>query len=217
MQSVLKQLLTIIRCFLYIYRLERYHFSPDYTFITHWHQDLEFVVILEGHMTYSVNGIMAELNKNEGFMVNSRQIHSCFSSDRSDCTFICILLSLELFRNNDWFYENCIEPVTYNSDIPFLKLANSEWQEAAAQADAAHYLKKYLHDTPISYLTKLRLRKSLDGFLKEDVSITELAMNYGFNSSSYCCELFHRYYEQSPLQYRKEHKKTQDGLKCPVL
>lgn len=255
---------------------------PDYTFITHWHQDLEFVVILEGHMTYSVNGILTELKENEGFMVNSRQIHSCFSSDRSECKFICILLSLELFRGNAWLYENYIETVTYNTDIPFLKLENTGWQkevisdllkianstspftvmeqgfrimgklyehfpvkkkEEKGQKNELKTLKemllfinanyaeqltlsdiagsgaccisrccslfrKYLHDTPVTYLTKQRLRKSLKYLLEEDISITEVALNCGFHSSSYYCELFHRYYEQSPLQYRIEHKNT---------
>lgn len=259
---------------------------PDYTFITHWHQDLEFVVILEGSMTYSVNGILTELHENEGFMVNSRQVHSCFSSKRSECRFICYLFSMELFQNNSWLFDNYIEPVTHHTDIPFLKFENKGWKKEVVQelrkitekytpfdvmehgyhimkllyenlpvfseetsrqsndltalkkmlmfmnenyaeqltledisgagacctSKCCSLFRKYLHDTPVKYLTKQRLRKSLENLLKEDVSITEVAMNCGFHSSSYYCELFRRYYEQSPLQYRKEHleNKIQD-------
>lgn len=254
---------------------------PDYTFITHWHQDLEFVVIFEGTMTYSVNGILTELHEGEAFMVNSRQVHSCFSKEKKECKFICILFSLELFQNNSWFYETYIEPIVYHPNIPYLKFENSGWQaniihelsmlcenstsfeimehaytimdtlyhnislshpntskqstdmislknmllfleknytlqinlsDIAAsgnccQSKCCYIFKTYLHDTPITYLTKFRLRKSLDTLLKTDLSITDIAFSAGFNSSSYYCELFHKYYDQSPLQYKKENKK----------
>lgn len=251
---------------------------PDYSFITHWHQDLEFVVIFEGSMTYSVNGILTELHEGQAFMVNSRQVHSCFSKEKKECKFICILFSLELFQNNAWFYEKYIEPITYCSDIPFLKFENTGWQRTiifelsklnenstpfeimehayfimdmlyhnisfspqttykqsadmlslkrmllflennytsqinlsdiaasgnCCQSKCCYIFKTYLHDTPITYLTKFRLQKSLNTLLNNDLSITDIAFSTGFNSSSYYCELFHKYYDQSPLQYKKE-------------
>lgn len=88
-----------------------------------------------------------------------------------------------------------------------LSLADIAEAGACCTSKCGSLFKKYLHDTPVTYLTKQRLRKSLEDLLKEDVSITEVAMNCGFHSSSYYCELFRRYYELSPLQYRKEHIK----------
>lgn len=58
-------------------------------------------------------------------------------------------------------------------------------------------------DTPITYVTKLRLRKSLAALLDSDKSITDIAYEYGFCGASYYCESFQKYYGMSPLQYKK--------------
>lgn len=58
-------------------------------------------------------------------------------------------------------------------------------------------------DTPIRYVTKLRLRKSLADLLDSDACITDIAYEYGFCGASYYCESFQKYYGMSPLQYKK--------------
>lgn len=263
---------------------------PDYSAISHWHADLEFILIKKGKMTYNVNGEMIDLSENNGIMVNSRQIHHGFSLERRECEFICILLSPEILQGNKWFYQNYIEHITENSSCPYLYLAHDHWQAAilekidrlyhsfgkgnggapiegqsyfdlievfssimkilynnlpAAQQNipresaeitslknmityieeffmeritledislagaccksrCSFLFKKYLRDTPISYLTKLRLRKSLVLLLDSDVSITDIAYEYGFGGASYYCETFRKYYGVSPLKYKKE-------------
>ena len=68
--------------------------------------------------------------------------------------------------------------------------------------------KKYLHETPMVYLSKLRLRKSLDALLNSDTSITDIAYAHGFCGASYYCETFQKYYGISPLQYRKTQREA---------
>jgi mannose-6-phosphate isomerase-like protein (cupin superfamily) len=41
----------------------------------HWHQDLEFTIILEGEMTYHVNDRLYPLHKGDGIFVNTNQLH----------------------------------------------------------------------------------------------------------------------------------------------
>lgn len=258
---------------------------PDYSGISHWHEDLEFIVITEGQMTYNVNGELIELTEKNGIMVNSRQLHYGFSAEHNECEFLCILLSPELFKGNDWFYHNYIEHVTTDASCPYLYLGCDDWgktildqlnaiyqccgnrsaeeipyfdlmenflvimktlnenlkiQNAAARKESSelaalknmityieeHYaehitlekialagtccksrcsllFKKYLRDTPITYTTKLRLRKSLTALLESDAGITEIAYENGFGGASYYCETFQKYYKTSPLKYRK--------------
>lgn len=76
---------------------------------------------------------------------------------------------------------------------------------ACCKSKCSLLFKKYLCDTPISYLTKLRLRKSLTALLDSDTCITEIACEYGFGGTSYYCETFRKYYGLSPLRYRKMH------------
>ena len=106
---------------------------PDYSAVSHWHKDLEFIVIKKGAMTYNVNGELYDLYKGSGIMVNSRQLHYGFSPEHKECEFICILLSPELLSGNDWFYQNYIEPVTENSLYPYLLLCEENWTNAVLE------------------------------------------------------------------------------------
>lgn len=259
---------------------------PDYSAISHWHRDLEFILVKKGSMTYNVNGTLVDLTENNGIMVNSRQLHYGFSPQHNECEFICILLSPELLQGNEWFYQNYIEHITENSSCPYLYLADQGWQSsilhtldeiyrsfsnpssnalsyfnlienfifimkilyenlhtenqtvikessdltslrnmiayieehfhdhitieeialsgACCKSKCSQLFKKYLCDTPITYTTRLRLRKSLTALLDSDASITEIAHAYGFGGASYYCETFRKYYGASPLQYRKK-------------
>lgn len=259
---------------------------PDYSSVSHWHKDLEFILIKKGAMAYNVNGRLIGLEEGSGIIVNSRQLHYGFSAEHNECEFICILLSPELLLENSWFYQNFIEPVTQNASYPYLYLKRNGWMasvmeklqniyhsfgkekinpisyfeimenyfsimkilyENLAVENAAptpessdlasvrnmmafierHYMeritladialsgacckskcallfKKYLRDTPITYLTKLRLRKSLPTLLGSDKNIAAIAYEYGFGGASYYCETFKKYYGVSPLIYKKE-------------
>lgn len=268
----------------------RYNFLssyPDYSAVSHWHKDLEFIVIKKGSMTYNVNGELIDLSEGSGIMVNSRQLHYGFSSEHKECEFICILLSPELLSVNDWFYQNYVEPVTENSFYPYLYLSEEKWKHSiiekldklytffTTQSEQGipyfalinqflsimnllyenldiksqgttkssnelttlknmityideHYaqritlehialsgaccksrcsllFKKYLRETPMTYITKLRLRKSLSALIDSDKSITEIAYEHGFSGASYYCETFRKYYRTSPLKYRQSH------------
>ena len=258
---------------------------PDYSAVSHWHKDLEFIVIKKGSMTYNVNGELIELSEGSGIMVNSRQLHYGFSPEHKECEFICILLSPELLAGNEWFYQNYIESVIENSRYPYLYLGKEEWSRSILEKADKIYsaftesleqglpyfelievflsimeilyknldvknhgrpkasneltslkammayieehfaqritleniassgncckskcsllFKKYLRETPMTYIAKLRLRKSLVALLDTDKSITEIAYQYGFCGASYYCETFQKYYGISPLRYRK--------------
>lgn len=260
---------------------------PDYSAISHWHEDLEFIFVKKGRMTYNVNGELVELLENSGIMVNSRQLHYGFSKEHHECEFICILFSPELLQGNRWFCQTCIEYITRNSRYPYLYLEKSGWQgeilekldalyqiysstedeelcgframeiflsvmeklyeklrakhqlplkekaelnalrnmmvymeehfaESVTLADIASagaccksrcsmLFRKYLNDTPVIYMTKLRLRKSLAALLNSDACITDIAYENGFCSGSYYCEMFRKYYGMPPLRYRKNH------------
>lgn len=112
---------------------------PDYSSISHWHKDLEFILIKKGSMTYNVNGRLIELEEGSGIMVNSRQLHYGFSLEHNECEFICILLSPELLQVNDWFYQNCIEPITENASCPYLYLRHNGWMASILEKLDAIY------------------------------------------------------------------------------
>lgn len=111
-------------------RFGRLSSYPDYSAISHWHRDLEFISVKKGCMTYNVNGRLILLKEGCGIFVNSRQLHYGFSAHGQECEFVCILLSPELLSGNNWFYEKYMEPVIKNSSQPYLLLeAGIPWQK----------------------------------------------------------------------------------------
>lgn len=98
--------------------------------------------------------------------------------------------------------EHCMERIT---------LADIALSGACCKSKCSLLFKRYLRDTPITYLTKLRLRKSLSTLLGADKNIAAVAYEYGFGGVSYYCETFKKYYGVSPLIYKKEQSSALSG------
>ena len=64
---------------------------------------------------------------------------------------------------------------------------------------------KYTNQTPFSYLTEYRLRKSTELLVTTDLTISEICFEVGFSGSSYYSETFKKSYNCTPSQYRKKH------------
>ncbi len=65
---------------------------------------------------------------------------------------------------------------------------------------------KYLNTTPMVYLNRYRLEKSVFLLRNTTMSITEIAYACGFSNSSYFCELFHKYYNTTPAKFRNSNR-----------
>lgn len=92
---------------------------PGMAAIGHWHEDLEFISILSGKMTYSVNGSDYLLEEGQGIFVNSRQFHYGHSFHQADCDFLCILLPLSLLHIPEQMKLNYIDPLLESNRYPF--------------------------------------------------------------------------------------------------
>lgn len=104
---------------------------PDFREVSHWHDDLEFILILEGQMSYDVNGQKFSLQPGEGIFVNSRCFHYGYSDTHAECLFICILLSPQLLSVNTYFAENYLNPLIQNIHFPYQKLTPAiQWQNS---------------------------------------------------------------------------------------
>lgn len=64
---------------------------------------------------------------------------------------------------------------------------------------------KYTNQTPISYLTEYRLKKSLELLLTTDKTISEICFEAGFSGASYFTETFKKSYGCTPGEYRSLH------------
>lgn len=102
---------------------EYYNFSA----MSHWHEDIEFIYILSGEMQYDINGNIVTLHENEGIMINSRNFHYGYSQKKQECKFICIIIHPSLFSGINYLRDNYIVPFIECDNLPYLLLSNQSW------------------------------------------------------------------------------------------
>lgn len=119
---------------LYI-RRARLSVYPGLAAPCHWHDDLEWIQVLEGNMRYDINGRRILLRPGDILLVNARQMHYGYSYEGEECLFYCILFHPSLFGENEVLRTRYVTPVLYNAGLPFLHLRAGE--EACRRA-AAH-------------------------------------------------------------------------------
>jgi AraC-like DNA-binding protein len=62
--------------------------------------------------------------------------------------------------------------------------------------------RKATGQTPIEYLVRLRIQKAMELLRTTDRTITEIAMDVGFNDSNYFARQFRRLTDRSPRAFR---------------
>ena len=92
----------------------REHLSdyPNMSGIGHWHEDVEFVVMTEGEMTYWVDGTSYRLEKDQGMFINARQIHYGYSADGKAGEFVCVRFHPSLIGVTEEVKRKYVLPVT---------------------------------------------------------------------------------------------------------
>lgn len=137
------------------------------------------------YLYLSRNGWMASI------MEKLEEIYDFFGKNPAEASDLSSLRSMMTYIE-----EHYMEHIT---------LADIALSGACCKSKCALLFKKYLHDTPITYTTKLRLRKSLSTLLDSNSNIAAIAYEYGFGGASYYCETFKKYYGMPPLIYKKKH------------
>ncbi len=253
--------------------------------LCHWHDDVEILIPLEGHLSYNINGRTVSPGEGDAIFVNARQLHYGFSADGSDCNYVCITFRPQLLCGMEGLQRKFILPVLSSPQVPYILLRKdnpahreliSSLRQVAAlyQAKAegfellalsqillfwhglftciaaeldrialedhqapvirkmleyirTHYNEKITLDSianaggvcrtkccqlfrnllsmsPNDYLNSFRLEKSMELLKSTRMSVTEIAAECGYNSTSYFTEQFTRAKGCTPTQYRKQ-------------
>ena len=207
---------------------------PDHRAVCHWHTDFEFIYVYEGIMDYSVNGSVVTLGAGQGIFVNSNCLHYGFSDNKSECRFLCILLNPELLPANSYFHETILDPITQNTNIPYIKLTHScSWHKdiilelirmeelTGKQNEALNILQSFISIlSSIIYNAgkashsrlasdDISLLTAMIGFIQqnyaETISIRSLSVA-GNCCKTKCNDLFRKYLNMTPLNYLTEYR-----------
>ena len=202
----------------------------NYSCISHWHEDLEFIIILSGHMNYNINGTIIDITEQNGILVNSRQFHYGYSCDFTECEFICIVFNPLLLCINEYFENTYVNTIIKNIEQPYFIFYQSIiWQKQILDILKEIYIynKKNFDILEIQHnifkLWKLLYKnfpkqknniaksnrqitsiKKMITFIKnhykEKISLDMIA-NSGNICKSNCSVLFHKYVCQTPISY----------------
>lgn len=267
---------------LYVRKGALNHFDK-YAAACHWHPDLEFILVLDGEMEYFVNGEIVLIEQGNGIFVNSKRMHYGFSTKKSDCTFIVVVIHPSLlgenthvgkvywdekFGSNTEDYIMITPQSTWGKEIlhslhriyeemnstpckplRLLSLATSlcadvgdqiqripgqinddqSWIAVWKMTGFIHHhfdlrvtlndiatagsvcrskccelFGTYIGQTPNTYLVRYRIQKSSEMLVGTNRSISEIAMNCGFQSASYFSSVFRNETGLTPQNYRKK-------------
>ncbi|MHB9290936.1 AraC family transcriptional regulator [Hollandina sp. SP2] len=110
----------------------------------HWHQDLEFIVILEGEMIYHVNDQVYPLGEGDGIFVNTNRLHFGAADDAAfsgalkggtpaECVFLCLLLHPSLLCAHLYIESRFVNALLYDKrfDALFFPATGIDWKTHA--------------------------------------------------------------------------------------
>jgi len=80
-----------------------------------------------------------------------------------------------------------------------------------SRSECCRYFKRYLKSTPLHYVIDYRIQKSLFLLHQSDSTITEVAYQVGFNSTSYFIMKFRDAMNMTPLAYRNNKMQKTDA------
>lgn len=252
----------------------------------HWHEELQFVVVIKGCVKFTVDHDEFYIKEGEGIFINSGWLHSASSYNCEDGAYVCINFFPEFIESqNSRIFANYVHPVIKNQGIKAIKLIpdiswhnqilkliplleetyhNQEpfyeltikceickiWGLIIKHVDFKNELEvpiepetnrrikdmlEYIHhhydskitlddlaevsnlsrseccrtfsksvdSTPFEYIKRYRVARSMHLLKDKDKSITEIALEVGFNSSSYFISSFRKLTGFSPAQYQK--------------
>lgn len=203
---------------------------PNYSAISHWHDDIELVRILSGHMHYNINGHSVLLTEGEGIFVNTRQFHYGYSKDYTECIFICILLHPLLLCSSHYVEQNYIIPVIQNNSLPYFVLHKDKMYEKEL-LDFIHemyqsqhsklfalkiqrlffqaweilfLLSSHVETKLISRSQHLTILKDMVDFIyknyTEKITLEDIS-HAGKVGKTTCCTIFQKYTNETPISY----------------
>lgn len=214
------------------------HFISQYSgdgCLIHWHDDVEFIVVQEGHMNYIVNGELLDLGEGDGIFVNTRQLHRSMSKDGSESRFLCLRFHPMVLCMNPDMENTYLKPVLEHGGVPFIVLRQLDkkavllldiLQGFSPQNEAGDSelivmsmlyrlwsaLYELIGAVPRTerensyYLSILRdMVAFLEANYSRKITLKDLC-EVGKIGATSCCDIFNRYINQSPMSYLQNYR-----------
>ncbi len=198
---------------------------PNYSAESHWHDDIEFITITSGKMSYSVNGNIIRLSEGSGLFVNTRRFHYGFSEDFSECKFNCAILHPVLLSASQYIDENFVLPILKDETLPYYVFSvKNDWEKSIIDRIDKMFISNEIETVALFYeiwnelyknrcaLTvktfdggaKLNALKKMVAFIQsrfaEKITLSDIAAA-GLVGKTECCAIFKTYTNMTPVAY----------------
>lgn len=207
---------------------------PTLSVVNHWHNDFEFSYVTKGHMLYSVNGEIIELNEGDVIFVNSARLHYGFWEKKEKCEFLCVLFGLELLSAvPDGIISRLIESrspsyiVFHDSELEDRKITEklTELNKVCEQQKEGFELTAVSLCYDITHILYERCTGAVSGSAENSKKLSELHAMVGFIQGHYaekmsltdisasgqvcrskCFDLFREFIGRTPFDYLNEYR-----------
>lgn len=207
---------------------------PNYSAVSHWHDDVEFIAVTQGHMRYNINGEIVQLEAGDGIFVNARQLHFGFSVDQSECIFVCILLHPMLLCSSRYLEQKFVAPILFDNNLPYCILhQNVQWEihilnnlmemydcisanTAELKIQSLFYsiwdelcCHKKSFERPVVRNHHLSALKDMMAYIeehyREKITLSDIA-GAGCVGKTSCCTIFQKFINQTPNAYLTDYR-----------
>lgn len=202
----------------------------------HWHEDLEFLYILNGSLDFTVNGQTIHLHAGEGIMVNSKRIHSNHSEKGQYCEFYVALLHPQYYNVSTYVYQKYVAPALSANAFDYLFLTKDNWTGEIIDNMVNLFEKKVSPNTELEILevafrilrtihenvdfsaskeepshqytkTFKEMMLYIQEHYMEKVSLDDIA-NAGNVGKTLCAKIFRRFSSKTPGEYLVHYRIT---------
>ena len=93
----------------------------------HWHEEIQFVLIIEGEAVFQINEEKVEVREGDGLFINSGCLHMAEEKNQSDCVYICLNVSPHFVLSQE-LHPTYVHPYIQATNLPYLFIdANDDW------------------------------------------------------------------------------------------
>lgn len=209
---------------------------PGRSILSHWHDAIEVIRVLDGSMEFCINERSVPLKEGDVLAVNSRRLHaSHVGRDGGDCSYVCLLAGTELFSGSPWV-RGLVAPVLDDERFEYILL-----NAADGAADLIDRLTQLSGEAPAGYEIEMlgvvhlimarisALRREAVGAAERgapeqpETSAQKEMVSYicahypqkitlaeiaeaGRVCRSRCCAIFKKYLKQSPVDFLNSYR-----------